>query len=120
MYQSHWTVKINNNNKKLNLWALIMIDTATGSINMSAIKMKTANIIANKLEHTWLTKYHISTKVILDRGSDFMAEVISLLRDDYNITRNPITARNLQANVIVKHAHQTIGNIICTFQLDNT
>ena len=49
-----------------------------------------------------------------------MAEVISLLRDGYNIKRKSITARNLQANVIPEHAHQTIGSIMRTFQLDKT
>ena len=47
-----------------------------------------------------------------------MAEVISLLRDNYNITRKPITTRNPQANAILERAHQTIGNIIHIFQLD--
>ena len=47
-----------------------------------------------------------------------MAEVISLQRDDYGITRRPITTRNPQANAILERAHQTIGNIICSFQLD--
>ena len=47
-----------------------------------------------------------------------MAEAIFLLRDKYDVKRKPITTRNLQANAILGQAHQTIGNIICTFQLD--
>ena len=112
--------EITNNNKKLTLWALTMIDPATGWFDMASIKTKTADVIANKLEHTWLTKYPRPTKVILDRGTEFMAEVISLLRDDYDIKRKPITARNPQANAILERAHQTVGNIIRTFQLDKT
>ena len=87
---------------------------------MSAIKEKTAGIIANQLEHMLLTKYPRPTKVILDRVMEFMAEVISLLRDNWNIKRKPITARNLQVNAILQRAHQTIGNIIHTFQSDKT
>ena len=49
-----------------------------------------------------------------------MAEVISLLCDDYDIKRKPITVRNPQANAILERAHQTIGNTIRTFQLDKT
>ena len=112
--------EITNNNKKLTLWALTMIDPATGWFDMASIKTKTADVIANKLEHTWLTKYPRPTKVILDRGTEFMAEVILLLRDDYDIKRKPITARNPQANAILERAHQTVGNIIRTFQLDKT
>ena len=89
-----------------------MIDPDTGWFDMVSIKTKTADVIANKLEHTWLTKYPRPTKVILDRGTEFMAEVISLLHNDYDIKRKPITARNPQANAILERAHQTIGNII--------
>ena len=106
--------KINNTNKKLTLWALTMIDPATGWFFMSAIKAKSANVIANKLEHTW-PMYPRPTKFILDRGAEFMAEFISLLRDNCNIKHKPITSRNLQANTILEHAQQTIGNIIHTF-----
>ena len=47
-----------------------------------------------------------------------MAEVISHLRDDYDVKCKPITARNPKTNAILERAHQTIGNIIHTFQLD--
>ena len=44
-----------------------------------------------------------------------MVEVVSLLHD---VKRKPITTRNPQANAILEQAHQTIGNIIRTFQID--
>ena len=47
-----------------------------------------------------------------------MAEVISLLCDNYNITCRPITTINPQANEILEWAHQTIRNIICSFQIN--
>ena len=47
-----------------------------------------------------------------------MAEFIYLLHDKYYVKRKPIKTRNLQANAILEQAHQTIGNIIKTFQLD--
>ena len=109
--------KIINDNQTLTLWALTMIDPATGWFDMSAIKTKQADVIANALESTWLCKYPRPTTVIMDRGTEFMAEVVSLLRDDYDITRKLITTRNPQANAILERAHQTIGNIIRTFQL---
>ena len=65
-----------------------MIDPATVCFNiMSAIKTKIDDVITNTLEHMWLTKYPWPTKVILDRGTEFMAEVITLLHDDYDIKR---------------------------------
>ena len=49
-----------------------------------------------------------------------MAEVINLLRDEYDIERRITNTRNPQANAILEHAHQNVGNIICTFQLHRT
>ena len=76
------------------------------------------DVIANKLECAWLTKYPRQTPVILDRVREFMAEVISLLHDKYDVKRKDITRRNPQANAILEQVHQTIGNVIHTFQLD--
>ena len=96
-----------------------MIDPATGWFDMTAIKTKSADEIANKIEQTWLTKYPWPSKIILDRGTEFMKEVIPMLEQDYGITRRPITTHNPQANSILERAHQTIGNILRTFQLNN-
>ena len=42
-----------------------------------------------------------------------------MLRGDCGIKRKPITVRNPQANAIVERVHQTIGNMIQTFELGN-
>ena len=47
-----------------------------------------------------------------------MAEVIYLLRDEYDVKRTHIIKRNPQAKVILEKAHQTIGTIIRNFQID--
>eukprot|EP00957_Ditylum_brightwellii_P207246 15352120-Ditylum_brightwellii.AAC.2 len=39
-----------------------------------------------------------------------------LIWDEYGIKWKPITTRNPQANSIVERAHQTIGNLLCTFE----
>ena len=65
-----------------------MIDSAKFYFIMSDIQSKTADIIANNLEHMWLTKYPRPTNVILDRVMELMAEVISFLQYDYNISAN--------------------------------
>ncbi len=40
-----------------------------------------------------------------------------MVKEDYGIKRKPITTRNPQANAIVERVHQTIGNMIRTFEL---
>eukprot|EP00957_Ditylum_brightwellii_P052830 4004876-Ditylum_brightwellii.AAC.1 len=39
-----------------------------------------------------------------------------LIWDEYGINCKPITTRNPQANSIIERAHQTIGNLLCTFE----
>ena len=40
-----------------------------------------------------------------------------MMANDYRIPYNFLSVRNLQENAIVERVHQTIGNIICTFQI---
>ena len=101
----------------LTLWALTMIDPATGWFEVADISTKRADIIANVLEQSWLTRYPWPTKVVMDRGTEFMAECTSLLQQEYGVTKRPITKRNPQANSIIERVHQTIGNMIRTFSV---
>ena len=39
--------------------------------------------------------------------------------NDYGLKRKPITSRNPQSNAIIERIHQTIGNIISTFDVSN-
>ena len=45
-----------------------------------------------------------------------MAEFSEMLVNDYGVKKKPITKRNPQANAILERVHQTIGNMIRTFQ----
>ena len=40
-----------------------------------------------------------------------------MMANDYGIPCSPISTRNPQANTIVERAHQTIGNIIHIFKI---
>ena len=42
-----------------------------------------------------------------------------MVKKTYGVTGKPITVRNPQANAIVERVHQTIGNIIRTFELED-
>ena len=56
-----------------------MIDPETGWFDMTSIKIKSADVIANKLEQTWLSKYPWHTKIILDWGMELTKEVIEMI-----------------------------------------
>eukprot|EP00957_Ditylum_brightwellii_P030948 2344827-Ditylum_brightwellii.AAC.1 len=49
-----------------------------------------------------------------------MAEFTEMITSDYGVKKKPITERNLQANSIVERIHQTIGNMIRTFEVHDT
>ena len=109
--------KIGKKNKQVKIWAITMIDPATGWIEMVPIETKRADVIANLCEQRWLTRYPRPDQVIYDRGTEFMAEFSTMLERDYDITKKPITVRNPQANSIVERVHLTMGNMLRTYDL---
>ena len=48
-----------------------------------------------------------------------MAEFAKMCHNDYGLKTKPITTRNPQSNAIIERIHQTIGNIIRTFDVSN-
>jgi transposase InsO family protein len=94
-----------------------MIDPATGWFEMREIPNKEAITVANLVEQTWLTRYPWPNQIVFDRGKEFMGEFARMVERDYGITRKPTTTRNPQANSIIERIHQTIGNMIRSFQI---
>ncbi len=68
----------------------------------------------------WLSGYPWPTsQTVFDRGSEFIGHDFStMIRDDYGIKKKPISARNPQANSVIEHVHQTISNMIRTFEVE--
>ena len=56
-----------------------MLDPATGWFEIVEIDDKRADTIANILQMTWFNRYPWPTKIINDRGTEFMAEVKEFL-----------------------------------------
>ena len=105
--------------KKWTLHCLTMIDPATGWFEIAEIPNKRADEVANILEQQWFSRYPWPQHVIHDRGTEFMAEVHEMLTNDYGCDVNRTTTRNPQANAIVERVHQTIGNMIRTWFVDD-
>ena len=100
------------------LQCMTMIDPATGWFEIEEVATKRgADVIANVLETTWLTHYPLPTKVVPDRGTEFMGECLLMVREEYGLPRKLITARNPQANAVIERCHQTLHNLVCTYQL---
>ena len=84
---------------------------------MKNIKSKDAPTVANVVEQTWLTRYLWPSIIQYDRGSEFLAEFAEMVEDDYGIKRKPSTVRNPQSNAMIERIHQTIGNIIRSYEV---
>ena len=96
--------------KPLELWCVTMIDPTTGWFEIREVpRTKRADFVANIVEQAWLTRYPWPQKVILDRGTEFMAEFSKMIQDDYGIKKKPITKRNPQANAIVEGFTKQLG-----------
>ena len=38
---------------------------------------------------------------------------------DYHVKKRPISTRNLQANASIEHVHQTMGNMVRTYRVQD-
>ena len=105
--------------RSVNLQAVTMIGPATSWIEICTIPSARADLVANQVELAWLTHYSLPNTVIVDRGNEFLVEFREMIINDYGITVKPITSRNAQANAILERVHQTIGNSLRTFKVQN-
>ena len=96
-----------------------MIDPAIGWIEIRTVSLARADLVSKIVELAWLTRYPLPSKVIVDRGNEFLAEFKTLIQANNGITVKPITSRNPQANSILERVHQTIDNIIRSFKVQN-
>ena len=103
--------------KSLICKCVTMIDPATGWFEIHQYDDKRAITVANIAEEEWFSRYPWPTQVTFDRGSEFIGHEFKKMLNDYGVKKKPITTRNPQANAIVERVHQTIGNIIRTFEL---
>jgi len=105
--------------KPLEFMALTFIDPATGWFEMTEIKNKQADNIANMVEKQWLSRYPWPELITYDAGPEFKAEFQELIKNEYAIKAKPSSKRNPQSNAILERVHGTIGNMIRTFNFDN-
>ena len=96
-----------------------MIDPATGWLEIAEIKDKSSFAVAKAAEKRWFMRYPWPSSIILDRGKEFMGDFKRMIAEDFGIKRKPITTRNPQANAMIERAHQTIGHILRSFQIQN-
>ncbi len=78
---------------------------------------KTSEHIAKLVNKTWLCRYPRCHHLIYDNGSEFKLH-FEYLWESYGITRKPTTVKNPQANGILEHVHQILGQMLRAAELD--
>ena len=53
----------------------------------------------------------------MESGREFMTEFFVMIENYYGIEIKRITTRNPQANSIIERAHQTLDDVLPTFQV---
>ena len=56
---------------------------------------------------------------MFDRGTKSMAGIAKMCQNGYGLKWKPITTSNPQSNAIIERIHQTVGNIVRTFDVSN-
>ena len=98
----------------------MMIDPATGWFEIVEYDDKKAATIADLVEQTWLARYPRPNIITYDRGNEFLGHAFknSLIRDTYGIKAKKAMTANPQANAIIERTHQTLANLVRTFELE--
>ena len=96
------------------------IDPATTWFEVHQYNDKRSITVANIVEQQWFCCYPWPTQVTFDRGSKFIGhDFQDMIKNDYGLTKKPITVRNPQANSIAERMHKVVANIVCTFELQD-
>jgi hypothetical protein len=81
------------------------------------ISNKTSERIAKLVNKTWLCRYPQCPYLIYNNRSEFKLH-FKYLCESHGITRKPTTVKNPQANGILEHVHQVLGQMLRTAELD--
>jgi hypothetical protein len=78
---------------------------------------KSSATVGSLVNNTWFCRYQRCQNIIYDNGSEFKLHFEALC-DSYGLKRKPTSVKNPQANAILEHLHQTIGQMLHTRELD--
>jgi hypothetical protein len=78
---------------------------------------KTSEPIARLINKTWLSRYQRCCYIIYDDCREFKLN-FEYLCETYGIKRKPTTVKIPQANTILEHSHQVLGQMLRTSKLD--
>ena len=118
-----WELKVANNEDQgeeyRKFYALTMIDTVTGWVEIQRVDTTSANDAATALETGWLFRYPRPMRIVHDQGTEFMGDQFQRILRQWGIRNAPISVRNPQANAVCERMHQVVGNVLRTLSHTN-
>ena len=109
----------NKNGKTIYLRAVTMMDPATGWIEICMVPSTRADLVSYIVKLSWLTWYPFRNKVIVNCENECLMELKTMIQAEYGIEVKPTTTRDTQANSMFERVHQTKGNIIRKFKVQD-
>ncbi len=94
----------------------ITVNSKESSI-MEEIFDKTSECITRLVNKMWLSRYPRCYYIIYDNGSEFKLN-FEYLCETHGIKHKPTTIKNPQANAILEHLHQVLGQMLRTSELN--
>ena len=71
--------------KDVYLKVITMIDPATGWIEIRSVPEARADLVANQLKWSWLTRDFLSIKIKVDWGEESLVDYKTMMANDYGI-----------------------------------
>ena len=73
------------NRKSIYLQVVTMIDLAMGYMEICTVPSAQTDLVSLQVELVWLTMYQLPSKVIVDCGNEFLAELKTIAQTKYSI-----------------------------------
>ena len=94
-----------------------MIDPVTSWFKILEVNDKSSETISLKVDQEWLNHYPQPTYVTFYQGCKFTDKEFQNLLTSYGVTPRSSTDQNPQSNGVVERVHQTVHNMLRTFDL---
>jgi hypothetical protein len=102
-----------SNNKNVHI--IIVVDTLTRFVVLKPIPNGTAAEVAKFLWHNVFLRYGCASRLISDRGTEFLNQIISEITEILRITHKSTSAYNPRANGTVERFNRVLGSMVAKF-----
>jgi hypothetical protein len=99
--------------------AMTMIDPATGWFEITKIDNPDSATVQEAFDNTWLCRYPRPQLIGFDGGPEFK-KVFAQMVHNCGMTPKKTTKWNPQSNGVVERVHQVLGDMLRTFELEET